>query len=110
MTLEGTLETNVSADGVAFRFTVTNASDEPIELQFSDACKADFAVLEDGQEVWRFSDGRMFAQMLSRESLGPDETTTYDAEWDDPESGEYTAVAELRAREESCEAQTDLSV
>ena len=119
MTLEGTLDADVrSTDGdsrsaaVAFAFTVTNAGSEPVELQFSDMCKAEFVVRDaDGdREVWRFTEGRMFAQMLSRDELEPEASATYTAEWERPRPGEYTATAELRAREATCEAETAVTV
>jgi hypothetical protein len=115
MTLEGRLEADVSADGrgttaVEFAFTVRNVGPEPATIQFPDACKAEFVVREDGREVWCFTEGRMFAQMLSSETLGPDETVTYEAEWMGPEAGGYAAVAELRAREATCEARTQFAV
>ncbi|EMA39705.1 BsuPI-related putative proteinase inhibitor [Halobiforma nitratireducens] len=112
MALEGTLETDVSTgnDAVAFEFTVTNTGSTPQELQFTDAAKAEFVVEDEGREVWRFTEGRAFAQMISSERLAPDETATYEAEWNDPSSGEYTALAELQARETTCEARTALTV
>ncbi|WP_436347746.1 BsuPI-related putative proteinase inhibitor [Natronorubrum sp. FCH18a] len=115
MTLEGRLEADVSTDGnestmVTFAFTVTNRGSEPVDLQFSDACKAEFVVTEDGREVWRFSEGRMFAQMLSTDRLESGETATYEGEWMSPQPGGYIARAELRARERACEARTDFAV
>lgn len=115
MTLEGSLEARVSTDGtgsttVEFRFTVTNAGTAPVELQFSDAAKAEFVVQDEGREVWRFTEGRAFMQMLSAERLAPEESTTYDGEWAEPRPGEYTAVAELRAQDASCEARTEFRV
>jgi hypothetical protein len=115
MTLEGRLEANVSTDGrdttaVEFAFTVRNTGSEPVDLQFSDACKAEFVVREDGREVWRFTDGRTFAQMLGTERLDPDEVATYEAEWMSPEPGGYAAVAELRAQETTCEARARFAV
>lgn len=112
MSLEGSLETTAdgSRDAVMFVFTVRNEGDEEIELEFSDSCKADFALEDDDGEIWRFSDGRMFAQVLSSDVLAPGEETTYEAEWSDPEPGEYTAVAELQAQNEACEAGTDVSI
>lgn len=112
MTLEGSLETasDGARDAVMFVFTVTNASDETLELDFSDACKAEFVVADGDEEIWRFSEGRVFAQMLSSDRLGPGESTTYEAEWSDPEPGEYAAVASLRARERTCEATATVSV
>lgn len=115
MTLEGRLEADVSTDSsgakiVQFAFAVTNTGADPVDLQFSDAAKAEFVVTDDGREVWRFTEGRMFAQMLSTERLAPEETATYEAEWTEPRPGGYVAVAELRARETTCEARTDFAV
>ncbi|QCS43165.1 BsuPI-related putative proteinase inhibitor [Natrinema versiforme] len=112
MSLEGSLETAADGtrDAVMFVFTVTNSGDEPVDLQFSDACKAEFVLEDDGDEIWRFTEGRMFAQVLSSDALAPGEATTYEAEWSDPDPGDYTAVAELRAQDEHCAARADVSV
>ncbi|WP_408958987.1 BsuPI-related putative proteinase inhibitor [Natrinema sp. 74] len=112
MRLEGALETasDDASDAVLFVFTVTNAGTEPIELRFSDACTADFGVIDGDEEVWRFSDERLFAQVLESETLAPEESTSYEAEWADPDPGTYEVVAELRAQDEPCEARTDLVV
>ena len=115
MTLEGSLEATVSTDEtgsatVEFAFTVTNAGSETVELQFSDAAKAEFVVRDDGREVWRFTEGRAFMQMISSERLAPGESSTYDGAWEDPRPGEYDAVAELRAQEATCEARTEFAV
>ncbi|ELY43224.1 BsuPI-related putative proteinase inhibitor [Natronorubrum bangense] len=115
MTLEGRLEADVTtaADGttlVTFVFTVTNRGPTPVELEFPDACKAEFVVRDDGREVWRFTEGKAFAQLLTSETIPPDETATYEAEWVAPQPGGYVAVAELRAREVTCTAQTSFGV
>lgn len=115
MALEGRLEADVSTDGrgstvVEFSFRVTNTCPDPVELQFSDACKAEFIVTDDGREVWRYTDGKLFAQMLSAERLAPEETATYEAEWTTPRPGGYVATAELRAQETTCEARAEFGV
>ncbi len=110
MTLEGELDVTASTETVTFTFAVTNTGSEPIDVQFANACKADFALTRDGEEVWRFSEGRMFAQMISSDRFEPDETIVYDGEWADPEPGTYTAIAELRARDATCEARTECSI
>ncbi|OIB57016.1 BsuPI-related putative proteinase inhibitor [Natrialba sp. SSL1] len=115
MALEGRLDATVSSDAtgsdtVALAFTVRNEGTETATLRFSDACKAEFVVQDEGREVWRYTDGRMFAQMLSADELDPDEEATYEAEWEEPQSGEFTVVAELQARETTCEARTELTV
>ncbi len=110
MTLECTLDATVGDDAVEFAFAVTNAGDDPVDLQFSDACRADVAVEDDGQEVWRFSEGRMFAQMIVEETLAPGETETYTMAWEDPAPGDYEAAAALAARTHDCRASTSVSV
>ncbi|UPM42297.1 BsuPI-related putative proteinase inhibitor [Halocatena salina] len=108
--LDGQL--TVDADQpVQFTFTVRNGGDEPVTLEFSDACKADFVVSDDAtqQERWRWSEGRMFAQVLSDLTLTPGDTETFEAAWDDPAPGTYTARAELTS-DESCAAAASFSI
>ena len=84
-------------EAVTFRLTVTNASAEPVELTFRDAGRADFVVYTaDGEEVWRWSDGRMFAIV--------------EEVWPEPEPGDYTAEAELRTVDVAASARTPFSV
>lgn len=112
MALESALDVSMSDDGhdVRLAFTVHNTGSETTDLRFSDACKADFAVREGGREVWRFTDGRAFAQLIGEESIPPGESVTYDGTWEDPQDGEFTAVAELCAQNEQCEARTEFSI
>jgi len=107
--LDSTLEVTVG-DGVQFRFTVVNAGDTPVELTFRDACRADFAVHEDGEEVWRYSDDRMFAQVVTDADLQPGETAAFEETWPDPAPGDYTAEATLRVPEDDVTARTPFSV
>lgn len=110
MSLDCTLDAAVSADAVAFAYAVENTGDDQVELDFRSAQTHDVAVLDDGTELWRFSDGQMFAQMLSSETLDPGETATYEAAWENPSAGDYEAVAELAAQGTDCEARTTFSV
>ena len=57
---------------IAMTFKVFNQTEERITFHFSDAQRYDF-IIEDrkGNKVWRWSDGRMFAQVLGEETLGP---------------------------------------
>ena len=110
MSLEGTIEPMPSDDAVSFSYTVRNVGSEPVELTFTDSGHADVAVLEDGIEIWRHSEGRMYAQVMGQERLDPDESRTYELEWTDPDPGSYTAVCELRASDHRCEARTTFSV
>jgi len=107
--LETALEVTVG-DGVEFSFSVVNAGDMPIELTFRDACRADFAVYEDGDERWRYSDGRTFAQTLTTADLQPGETAAFEEIWPEPTPGDYTVEATLRVRERDVSARTPFSV
>lgn len=109
MSLDATLDASVTDDGVALELTVTNTGSNPVDLSFPNALKADFAV-EDDAEVWRFSDGKMFAQMISTETIEPGADRTYRGLWEDPKSGTYTVIGTLQARGQDVEARTDVSV
>ncbi|MFQ3319627.1 MAG: hypothetical protein ACI8UR_002302 [Natronomonas sp.] len=107
--VDSALEVTVG-DGVTFQFTVVNGGDTSVELTFRDACTADFAVYEDDEAVWRYSDGRAFAQVLTSADLQPGETATFEETWPNPEPGDYTAEATLRVRERDITARTPFSV
>lgn len=108
--LEARLRAEGSGGVVSFEFTVSNADDQPADLRFRDACRADVTVLTDGEEVWRWSDGRMFAQAVEEARLNPGESAAFEFEWPDPEPGTYRAVGELRLLDRECTAETELRV
>lgn len=107
--LETALEVTVD-DEVEFSFSVVNAGDRPVEFTFRDACRADFTVYTDDREVWRYSDGRSFAQAISTADFQPGETAAFDAVWSAPGSGEYTVEATLRVTERSVTTRAPFSV
>ncbi len=107
--LEASLEVTV-AEEVRFALTVVNAGDTPMELTFRDACRADFVVYDDGEEVWRFSEGLAFSQVLTTADLQPGESAVFEEAWPDPEPGEYTAEATLRVRETDVSARAPFTV
>lgn len=116
--LDAALQVTVGEE-VSFAFTVTNAGHDPVEVTFRDAGKADFVVYDDSVpadtsradgEVWRWSDGRMFAQMLQTARFEPGEEAVFEAEWPDPSPGDYTAAATLRVRDADVSARTPFSV
>lgn len=60
-----------------------NAGETPLALEFATARTHDFAVLDSqGLEVWRWSQGRLFAQALAEIELAPGETRRFAASWD----------------------------
>lgn len=97
MILDATLDITVERTGVTFAFGITNPGTEPIDLTFRTGMVADVAVYQDGVEVWRWSDGRMFTQAIETQTLAPGETLVFEANWDDSSPGSYTAEASLAA-------------
>jgi hypothetical protein len=110
MTLQSSVAASVESDRVEFEYIVENVGDDPEEVTFRSALMADFAVLEGDDEVWRASDGQMFAQMLSTETIDAGDGETFTGEWDDPSPGDYTVVATLNATGTDAEARTGFSV
>ena len=60
---------------------VTNNSSHPVILPFASAKQYDFVITRGGQEVWRWSDGQMFAMVLTHIILGPKESKRFEAIW-----------------------------
>ncbi|MFC4549178.1 MULTISPECIES: BsuPI-related putative proteinase inhibitor [Halorussus] len=110
MTLRSSVTATVEADAVVFEFAVENPGDDPEEITFRSGLSADFVVFDDGEEVWRASDGRMFTQALRPHTFDAGATETFPGAWEDPDPGEYTVVATLDVTEEDLEAQTEFTV
>lgn len=110
MALDGTLGVSTAEDTVAFTFRVTNAGDEPVELEFRNGLAADFIVFDGATTVWQWSEGRMFTQALWSESLDADESVSYEATWSDPVAGTYDVIASLEASNADLEARTSFDV
>jgi hypothetical protein len=50
-----------------------------------------------GREVWRWSRGRLFTQVMQNKLLGAGDTVTYAERWKRPAPGTYRVVATLRS-------------
>ena len=75
--------------------TLRNAGAAPWRRSLPTAQTHDFAVVApDGRELWRWSAGRMFAQMLGELVLAPGEVQSFRARWSPepaPAPGSYRA-------------------
>lgn len=110
MPLDGHLEVVAADTAVEFAFTVTNADTEPVDLELRSGKVADIAVYEDGSERWRWSDGKLFTQALTTETLAPGESLVHEGVWRNPPPGRYTAEASLEARNVALAARTRFEV
>jgi hypothetical protein len=95
--IESSLDvTTTDARAVRFAFRVTNAGGGKIEMTFPSGQTHDVVVLDSlGREVWRWSNGRMFTQLLQNKVLRTADTLAYDERWTDAPAGRYVAVARL---------------
>jgi hypothetical protein len=82
---------------IVMTIEVTNKADRTITLTFPSAQRYDFIVKRGKQTIWRWSDERMFAQVVGRHEIAPGETLAYEYTWDQttadgtkPELGAYT--------------------
>jgi hypothetical protein len=110
MTLSSALDATVEESGVRFTYAVTNDGSEPVELSFRSGQSFDAWVESDGEERWRYSDGKVFTQALRSETLDPGETVRYETTWAEPAAGEYEAHAVLACPDRTCEATTEVSI
>ena len=80
-----------------------NAGQAPLRLEFPTARTHDFRIVDaGGKELWRWSHGRLFAQMLTQIELAPGELRRFAAAWDQRDAsgslaapGRYHVLATL---------------
>ncbi len=106
--IESALDVSVGAgNSVQFDFVVTNAGGGKVEMAFPTGQTHDVIVLDaQGREVWRWSDGRMFTQLLQNKILRHSDTLVYGEKWKDAPRGEYVAVARLASANYPIEQRT----
>ena len=109
--LDATLAVTTDEDA-AFTLTVENVGSDAVSLSFRDGQRAEFVAerTDRNEAVWRWSDGRMFSMAVESEELAPGASTTCEATWTDPPSGDYVARAWLTAAETDAEAQAAFDV
>lgn len=107
--VEGKFETRgdyeVTNDMVTFNFELFSHYEESKELMFSSGQQFEITVTnEKEEEVYKFSDGKVFTMALIYETVEPGEAITWSDEWDRTdkegnylESGKYKAKIEIFA-------------
>lgn len=94
--------TYAAGDTIALKLSVLNTTEEKVTFHFSDAQRYDFVVEDQkGKKIWRWSEGRMFAQVLGEETLGPGrEELSYTASYKGAlEHGSYQITGILVAKD-----------
>lgn len=106
VTLEADGNVYPSGQGVVMRMVVANKGDEAIKLTFPSSQIYDFIVIKGGKEIWRWSQDKMFALMLTEIAFAPGEKREYREVWDQRDSkgnlvkpGEYEIVGLIVQRD-----------
>lgn len=94
---------------IDFKLSIKNITDQEALLTFNTAQKYDLEARDaDGNKVWQWSEGQMFAAMLSQETLGPGKTLDFSVFWSQLNNqkkqvllGKYYIVANITANEVS---------
>ena len=106
--LASSMEVEVTDGAVRFILHVTNTGSGPLEMVFPTSQRHDVVVrTESGEEVWRWSAGRGFAQAITRETLAPGDSWDLEARWTPGDrTGTYVATGLLLAREHEVRQQS----
>lgn len=109
--LAGTLQVELARDTAWLTLHVTNPTTRPVLLEYRSGQRFDFELRTPaGAPVWRWSQDRMFAQVLSEESVGAGESLSHRVGVPLPAPGEYVAVGRLSAANERLELSTAFQV
>lgn len=74
---------SLSADGYDITMFVTNISDKLLPFRFGSGQSYDFIIADtSGKEVWRWSRGQFFTQVVRSDSIRPNDKWRFDAKWD----------------------------
>ena len=98
---------------ITFVLKVINNTSRPLRLSFRNAQRFDLVMRDTrGREVWRWSAGKIFAQVLGEERLKPSggELLFQATVPGNLPPGEYTATGTVPALEDSLSAQTRITV
>ena len=109
--LAAVLEVKVQ-NGVQFALRVTNNTPAKLELLFPSGQTHDFVVVDSaGREVWRWSEGRMFTQVLQNRVLDTNGILAIDAAWHSRvPPGRYIAIASLLSDNKPIEQRVEFEV
>ncbi|MFQ6019997.1 MAG: BsuPI-related putative proteinase inhibitor [Dehalococcoidia bacterium] len=72
---------------VVMTLVLANRSGQAITLEYRNSQRYDFRVADsDGRVVWRWSEDKLFAQVIGRERLEPGESLQFSETWDQTEA------------------------
>lgn len=89
--IEASIQENVSNNKVSFQFTVKNQTESAQHLSIPTSKQFDFTITNSkGEEVYRYSKGKMFNQVIKNISLNQGEELHYSADVEGLKPDTYT--------------------
>jgi hypothetical protein len=82
---------------VRFTLRLTNVTGKTEQLTFPTGQRYDFWVMDGDEEVWRWSDDRVFTQAITNASIETQGTLVLTENWTPDRSGDFEAFGELAA-------------
>ena len=67
-----------SGQPITINLTVFNYTKDTVSFTFTSSQRYDFFVSKEGKEIWRWSSGKVFAQVIGEEKIKPGESLTYE--------------------------------
>jgi len=101
-----------SGEPIVVNLEIVNRAPQPVDLGFSTAQRYDVLIKNmQGRDVWRWSHGQMFAQVLGTETLEPSRRLRYRVSVRERLSpGAYTIVAVVPAMEGRLSSEAGIKV
>lgn len=95
--LASSVEVEVRGDTVRLGLHVTNPTDRPVALEFTNGQRYDFAIRSaEGADLWHWSADKSFMQALGTETLAPGASLRYTESWHAAgRKGSFIGTAEL---------------
>jgi hypothetical protein len=82
---------------VRFTLRLTNVTGKTEQLTFPTGQRYDFWVMDGDEEVWRWSDDRVFTQAITKASIDTQGTLVLTENWTPDRSGDFEVFGELAA-------------
>lgn len=62
---------------ITITLTVFNYTEDTVSFTFTSSQRYDFFISREGKEIWRWSSGKIFAQVVGEEKIKPGESLTF---------------------------------
>lgn len=84
-------------DKMRFELSLTNETSERVVLLFPSGQQFEIVVRDqNGDEVYRYSEGKMFTMAIVTKEMAPGETLVWEDEWEEAVPGSYLVTGELQ--------------